>query len=101
MSTGQDSLRKALREQSGVFRAAGVEAPELSAQLLLAESLNCTREQLLYELALNPQTLLKTGTLERFAQLCSRRLKGEPTAYILGHKEFYGRNFLVNAATLI
>jgi release factor glutamine methyltransferase len=78
-----------------------VEAPELSAQLLLAESLNFTREQLLYELGLKAQTLLKPDTLERFDQFCSRRLKGEPAAYILGRKEFYGRSFRVNATTLI
>lgn len=30
-----------------------------------------------------------------------RRASGEPLAYILGRKEFYGRNFLVTPATLI
>ena len=30
-----------------------------------------------------------------------RRVKGEPIAYITGHKEFYGLDFLVNASTLV
>lgn len=36
-----------------------------------------------------------------FIALCTRRLAGEPMAYILGEREFYGREFLVSPATLI
>ena len=31
----------------------------------------------------------------------NRRLKHEPVAYLIGHKEFYGRDFQVTHATLI
>jgi release factor glutamine methyltransferase len=78
-----------------------VEAPELSAQLLLAESLRLTRDRLLLELALRPERAVTPEQLATFERLCARRLRGEPAAYILGRKEFYGRTFLVNAATLI
>ena len=30
-----------------------------------------------------------------------RRLRGEPMAYVLGRREFYGREFLINSAVLI
>lgn len=36
-----------------------------------------------------------------FAELLARRLNGEPVAYLLGEREFYGRPFRVAPATLI
>ncbi|MFN8770083.1 MAG: peptide chain release factor N(5)-glutamine methyltransferase [Neisseriaceae bacterium] len=37
----------------------------------------------------------------KLCQLIDRRKKGEPLSYILGHKEFYSRNFKVTPNTLI
>lgn len=34
-------------------------------------------------------------------EMLARRVRGEPLAYILGFREFYGRNFVVNKAVLI
>jgi len=36
-----------------------------------------------------------------FDELIARRATGEPMAYILGHREFFGREFLVSPAVLI
>ena len=36
-----------------------------------------------------------------FRNLLQRRIQGEPVAYIVGHREFYGLDFLVNQDTLI
>ena len=41
---------------------------------------------------------IRLQTLEALAQ---RRLKGEPMAYLLGEREFYGRRFAVNPHVLI
>jgi len=38
---------------------------------------------------------------QRFSQLLTRRLQGEPVAYILGRREFYGLEFQVSPAVLI
>ena len=43
----------------------------------------------------------KPETQEIITIMANRRLKGEPLAYILGHKEFYGRKFLVDSRVLI
>lgn len=36
-----------------------------------------------------------------FFSLIKRRIEGEPVAYLLGYKEFFGRNFIVTHDTLI
>jgi release factor glutamine methyltransferase len=36
-----------------------------------------------------------------FAALCERRLAGEPVAYLVGHKEFHGLTFRVDARVLV
>ncbi|XLM23170.1 peptide chain release factor N(5)-glutamine methyltransferase, partial [Chromobacterium piscinae] len=36
-----------------------------------------------------------------FDALAARRLAGEPMAYLLGAREFYGRDFKVSPAVLI
>ena len=38
---------------------------------------------------------------ERYASFVERRKRGEPIAYIVGHKEFYGLDLIVNPAVLI
>ena len=37
----------------------------------------------------------------RFSEWISRRERREPTAYILGTREFWGRDFLVTPAVLV
>ena len=41
------------------------------------------------------------GPLVRFLEAVARRTAREPVAYITGHREFYGRDFLVSPAVLI
>jgi release factor glutamine methyltransferase len=44
---------------------------------------------------------LPAEAAERFADFAARRRRGEPVAYILGEKEFYGLRLAVNPAVLI
>jgi release factor glutamine methyltransferase len=41
------------------------------------------------------------AALARFEQLCARRAAGEPLAYLVGHKEFYGLPLQVDARVLV
>jgi len=69
----------------------------LEAELLLRHILNINRTQLYIDL----ESELSPQDEKAFEELVERRLNGEPTAYITGHREFYGREFQVNQNTLI
>jgi release factor glutamine methyltransferase len=48
-----------------------------------------------------PERELPAETEKTFTAFATRRAKGEPVAYIVGHKEFYGLDLAVNPAVLI
>ena len=77
--------------QEGEKRLQGVDSPRLSAELLLAEVLGCSRMALILE----RKCELRAEQLDAYDALVSRRERGEPVAYILGRQEFYGRDFAV------
>ena len=52
-------------------------------------------------IAAYPEDTLTPEQAERFADLLARRAAGEPVAYLLGVREFYGRDFQVSPAVLI
>jgi len=69
----------------------------LESEILLAHALNRDRAWLLAR----PDYRLPTTDYRLFAKLVSRRELHEPIAYILGRKEFYGRDFKVTPDVLI
>lgn len=71
--------------------------PKLETRLLLQHVLGYTRAQLITR---DTETLPE-NKLSILNQLLERRLSGEPMAYILGYREFYGREFAVSPAVLI
>ena len=71
--------------------------PTFEARALLASQLGVARERL----AARPKQLVAPADAQRFAQLAERHQRGEPLAYLLGEKEFYGRMFAVSPAVLI
>ncbi|BDQ32876.1 peptide chain release factor N(5)-glutamine methyltransferase [Pseudodesulfovibrio portus] len=82
---------------AGEARLAGVDSPRLSAELLVAHALDCSR----MDLTLNRNRVPTDAELVEIESLLARREVGEPVAYILGEKEFYGLDFRVTPDTLI
>jgi release factor glutamine methyltransferase len=80
-----------------LFRRAGIENAELDARLLAEVAF----EMKPLELVTNERTEAWAKALESMQAMATRRLKGEPVVRILGHKEFYGLSFKLNAATLV
>jgi release factor glutamine methyltransferase len=89
--------KQALARARGLLIASGVEDASIEAEVLLRHVLQIDRAQLYLD--------LDRGLSERqqrnFEQLIERRLEGEPSAYITGHREFYGLDFEVNPGVLI
>ena len=94
-------LYSLLRHITGRLTKAAVDSPRLSAELLVAHALGVERQDLLKELLLRPEQKLAIEALAAIDRLTERRAAGEPAAYILGVKEFYGREFRVSPDVLI
>ncbi|HXM81958.1 MAG TPA: peptide chain release factor N(5)-glutamine methyltransferase [Burkholderiales bacterium] len=75
--------------------ASGIDARE--ARLLLAEASGFSEASVLAF----PERKLPAEIEQSFSQSVTRRKRGEPIAYIVGHKEFYGLSLMVNPAVLI
>jgi release factor glutamine methyltransferase len=71
--------------------------PRLDSEVLLAEVLKRGRASLLAHLTLG----LSPEELGAFDCGIERRAKGEPVAYITGHKEFYGLDLLLTPEVLV
>jgi len=71
--------------------------PELEAELLLRHCLGVDRASLYRLLTAE----LSEEEQQRFRDLVRRRLIHEPTAYIIGHKEFFGLDFEVTPVAII
>ena len=67
------------------------------AQMILAHVLGVSRALLIA----HPERLLDAEQTRGVQSLFARRAAGEPIAYLLGRREFYGRQFFVSPATLI
>jgi release factor glutamine methyltransferase len=74
---------------------AAIDARE--ARLLLAAATGFSQASVIAY----PERVLPGGAESRFRGFVERRTRGEPVAYILGRKEFYGLELAVNPAVLI
>ena len=95
------TLREYLLTTTTALEKAGVDSPRLSAEVLLAHALQVERNELLKRLIMEPEQELDPERAEAALALAARRAQGEPVAYVVGCKEFYGRDFTVTPATLI
>ncbi len=71
--------------------------PATEARALLAWVLRTPRERLVA----HPETVVPPQAHTDYTALVARRQAGEPLAYLLGEKEFYGRPFAVTPDVLV
>jgi release factor glutamine methyltransferase len=71
--------------------------PAIDARALLAHRLGVPRERLITR----PDAEVSEADAGTFLHAALRRARGEPLAYLLGSKEFYGRDFRVTPAVLV
>jgi len=89
--------REMLRMAQEFLERKGVEEARLDAELLVGHALGLDRLQLYCEL----ERPITAPELDRARDLLVRRGRREPTAYVTGTREFYGRDFIVRTGVLI
>lgn len=91
------SIREVLQQTHRVLEEPGIPDARLEAEVMVINVMRMPRQDIFshQEDEVSPQQ-------ERdLAQIVERRLNREPLAYILGYKEFYGINLLVNPNVLV
>lgn len=94
------SIQAILQQHSKQLEAAlnlDLNSARIEVQCLLQAVLHVNRAYLLS----HPEQQLDANQHARYMALLERRLSGEPIAYLLGEREFYGLIFKVTPATLI
>ncbi|MCD6343031.1 MAG: peptide chain release factor N(5)-glutamine methyltransferase [Spirochaetaceae bacterium] len=90
------TIREALREGWSALTGSDTETPQLDTSLLLSHACGVSREKLYMDL---PEEL-DEKRLELFRANMKRRISGEPVAWIIGNKEFWGLDFKVGPGVL-
>jgi release factor glutamine methyltransferase len=90
-------LKQTLQQAREILNSGNIENASIAAEVLLKYVLNVDTIGLYqrFEHTINPEEI------EILQKLLERHLKGEPIAYITGHKEFYGIDLYVDNRVLI
>jgi len=88
---------EAIEFGSNLLREKKIPSYILDSELLLSKTLNKSREKTLTSLDKD----IEKKNFHIFKEYLIRRSRNEPIAYILGEKEFWSKNFIVNKDTLI
>jgi release factor glutamine methyltransferase len=91
------TVRRVLGWTTQHFEKLGLDSPRLTAELLLAHVLHVSRIRLYTDL----DRPLEAAELGAVRALIVRRASGEPTSYLTGTREFYGRTFAVDPRVLV
>ncbi len=91
------TIVEVLKLSADFLQKHGSDSPRLDAELLLAHVLGQRR----LDLYLNFDHALSEQELSAYRGLVARRGKGEPVAYLVGHKEFMGLDFEVTPDVLV
>jgi release factor glutamine methyltransferase len=91
------TVETARRALAARFKAGAIDSAELDARLLVGSVLGLD----LTGLITAAQRQLNADEAARLNDFARRRLRGEPVARILGHKEFWGLSLQLSAATLV
>jgi release factor glutamine methyltransferase len=91
------TIRETLLEGKALLSSSRIESASLDAALLLAGVLRTGREGLI----IRGNETIAGEDRDSFLKAVRRRMAGEPAAYILGRKEFWGLDFIVTPDVLV
>ena len=90
-------MKSFLKWSTDLLDQAGINSPRLEAEVLLAGALQLCRE----EIHLRSERILSEEDKAILHDLVERRVRREPVAHILGHKEFWSLDFKITPDVLI
>lgn len=93
----QTNVGRAINTGAQRLEEAGIDTARLDAQVILAHALEVDRSWLFAHF----EHVLTASQAEYFTELIARRVAYEPTAYLVGRKEFYGIELAVDPRVLI
>lgn len=82
---------------AAILRGGRIALPQLELRMLLAHVTKLSRVQMITQ----SERQLTTDETHTLNDLCARRIAGEPIAYLIGTREFFGLPFHVGPAVLI
>ena len=91
------SLETLARVADALTALARAGLPALEARMLVSHVTGLSRVQLITQ----DTCAIDRAARAQISELAARRLAGEPMAYLLGEREFFGRTFKVTPAVLI
>ena len=90
-------LENIIKQASNMLKNKNVISHELDSQIILSDIMRVTKEFLIT----NDQINISEKIRKKYDHAIQRRISKEPVAYIIGMKEFWCQNFVVNKSTLI
>ncbi|MCL5036719.1 MAG: peptide chain release factor N(5)-glutamine methyltransferase [Chloroflexi bacterium] len=91
-----ETVSSALIKAAARLKCAGVENPRQEAELLLSAATGMKKTDIWRE----PEAVIRRD-MEKFDDFIERRATGVPYAYIIGKKEFMGKDFIVTPDVLV
>ena len=91
------NLEVALKKASNILKSKNIHSHALDAQVILSDLMGVEREYLIA----NDEKNIPKKIIKKYISAIKRRKNREPVAYILGKKEFWSYDFLVNNNTLV
>ena len=88
-------LENSINQASQFLKNHNISSYELDAEIILSNIMKVTREFLIVNNHLN----ISKSIIKKYNLAINRRINREPIAYIIGKKEFWSEDFVVNNAT--
>jgi len=91
------NLENIVKQASQILKNYNIYSHELDAQVILSNIMGAEREYLI----INNKIDISEKIEKKYQTAIKRRIRGEPVAYIIGKKEFWSKDFIVNHSTLV
>ncbi|MFT6332581.1 MAG: release factor glutamine methyltransferase [Lentimonas sp.] len=89
-------ISEALNLAKNSLKKQGIDSFSIDSLLLLCFSLSCSKEKIIF----NPNLELDLEAEKKFLQALQQRESRQPMSHILGKREFFGNDFIVNSNVL-